>query len=114
MDANMPPVWWFLRSISPYPRLTLPLTPLSMLLSGGGWLGLSFGLMWLGGGLLPKRAFDAEKAMRGQDIAIFGDGNCVNAVTIQRDEKSDWWTKPLGLIGIGVVIGIINKFLGVN
>src|SRR6478609_5935258 len=28
MDAIMPPVWWFLRLISPYPSLTLPLTPL--------------------------------------------------------------------------------------
>ena len=134
MDAIMPPVWWFLRLISPYPSLTLPLTPLSLLLSCAGLLGWSFGLMWLGIKLLLRSAFLSERASEeekflknqtpillqmqsirnGQDIDISGDRNVVNAVntiTNIREERNGWWNGPTSLIVIGVAINIVSRFL---
>ncbi len=140
LDAIIPPVWWFLRSISPYPTLTLPLTMPSSLLSGAGigWLVLSFGLMLLGIKLLQRstfhslRAFEEEKVLihqaplllqmysmrSNQNIDISGDGNVVNAVNqinnIRENDEKGWWTKPMGLIVVGVLISIISKFLGAS
>jgi len=135
MDGIMPPVWWFLRSISPYPRLTSPLTQWSLLLSCGGLFAWSFGLMWLGGGLLQRSKTLSEQASKkeekldflepfllhlqpmqsSQKIDISGHGNVVNAVNkinnIRENDEKGWWTKPTGLIVIGVAISIISKIL---
>jgi len=60
------------------------------------------------------RAMQSKQSGVGGDIV--GDGNFVNAVNTinniwEKGETQGWWTKPLGLIVIGVLINLISKFL---
>jgi hypothetical protein len=135
MNDNAPPLWLFLRLISPYPRLTLPLPLLPWL----SWVGYIYGLSWLGFKLLERSKFLSERASKTEEKLDFQEplllqiqstqsgvgGNisgyrnvvvtAVNTINnIREKDEKNWWTLPTGIIGIGVVIQIICKFLQVS
>jgi hypothetical protein len=140
-NAIISPVWWVLRSISPYPVLTWPLTPYSLLLSSVGLFGCSLGLVWLASNsmarsnVLAQRVADDEKVLRSAELQgpptqsgvgrdINAPGGIVNLTTInviqkmqkmqemrEKDDKKSWWREPLVAVVASVVASVISKFL---
>lgn len=136
---NAWPLWWLVKAIVPYPDMTQTFPSWSALGSWGGWIAWSYGLISLGivfrnrSASLYQQASEAQKDLNlqapllrvmksrqsGVGGDIIGDGNFVNAVNTinniwEKGETQGWWTKPLGLVVIGVLIYLISKFLHLN
>jgi hypothetical protein len=132
---NAWPLWWLVQAFVPYPDITQTVPSWSALGSWVGWIAWSYGLISLGimfrkrSASLYQQASAAQKDLTlqapllrlmqsrqsGVGGDIVGDGNFVNAVNTinniwEKGETQGWWTKPLGLIVIGVLITVISKF----
>jgi hypothetical protein len=131
MNDNVPLLWAFLWTISPYPDVTQPLaspSSLGFLLWGYGLIAITIGLLKLSD-FFYRGASELEKflnqqaplllqiqSMIGQNIDISGDKNVVNAFNTinnmrERIEKKSWWNGPWGVIATGVATIAISKFL---
>ena len=133
---NAWPLWWLVQAFVPYPDITQTFPSWSALGSWGGWIAWSYGLISLGivfrktSASLYKQACEAQKDLNLQATLlrvmqsrqseaegdIVGDGNFVNVVNTinniwEKGESQGWWTQPLGLIVIGVLINVISKVL---